>query len=104
MAASSSRSRLCEVYDLSNEELGRGSYATVVKALHMKENKWYAVKLLPGGRRGEVVKVPNPGADGVATPDIAHLKREIDILKSLRHEHIVYYKEHFIEDGAISTC
>ena len=84
-----SRPQLRAAYDVSNQELGRGSYATVVKALHKMEMRWYAVKLLPGH-----AEVANRARS---------LHREIKVMEALCHDRIVQYKEHFLEDDGIST-
>ena len=102
--------RLEEFYDVSRE-LGRGSYATVFKALHKAEKKWYAVKRIarPEDGRGSRVTTAQAGDPyhDVLCRKVAgrlrQLEREIDILKSLKHPHIVEFKEHFVEGSSIGA-
>ncbi|KAI0756092.1 kinase-like domain-containing protein [Daedaleopsis nitida] len=94
------RSMLHAKYDVSDQELGQGSYATVYKALHRTEKRWYAVKLLPGGRARDVTRLSYAHGDGRRT---RHLEHEIAVLTHLRHPHIVRLKEHFVEDAGISV-
>ncbi|RPD57248.1 kinase-like protein [Lentinus tigrinus ALCF2SS1-6] len=71
--------------------LGRGAYATVVKALHVHEKQWYAIKLLSRRVMNSVRgRLGGGRATGVS---IDTLKKEIDVLSRLRHRNIVAFKE-----------
>ncbi|RDX51404.1 Pkinase-domain-containing protein [Lentinus brumalis] len=97
--SSLARRRLGKVYDVS-KELGRGSYATVKMALHRKEGIQYAVKLL-GGKA--VPKTRRRGSRTAPDSFKIELGREVEILKALQHDHIVQFKEHFVEDDGVTT-
>ena len=71
--------------------LGRGEYATVVKALHVHEKRWYAIKLL--SRRAMDSVRGRLGADAGTGMTIEHLRKEISVLSRLRHRNIVEFKE-----------
>ncbi|VDC07567.1 unnamed protein product [Peniophora sp. CBMAI 1063] len=74
-------------YDLTYE-LGHGSFATVMKALHRATGEWYAVKIIHGSKiRGD---------DGAK---LQAFMREIMILESLQHDNICRMKERFFDDG-----
>ncbi|RPD57247.1 kinase-like protein [Lentinus tigrinus ALCF2SS1-6] len=105
-ASSFARRRLSRVYDVSKTVLGRGSYATVKIALHRMEGLKYAVKLLGEKHNDAVLKARRRGSctgtTGSSTFKI-ELGREVEILKTLQHENIVQYKEHFVEDDEVTT-
>lgn len=93
---------LYKYYDLQHE-LGKGSFATVMKALHKEEGKWYAVKMIQANklRRG----LSNASLNGVQSNDKANnFAREINILERLQHKNICQLKEVFFESYNISTC
>lgn len=74
-------------YDIQRT-LGSGAYATVVKALHITEHQFYAIKLF----HKNVVNVQL--RDRVrADPAARQLRKEIDVLSKLRHKCIVEFKE-----------
>ncbi|TFK85051.1 Pkinase-domain-containing protein [Polyporus arcularius HHB13444] len=89
-----------KVYDLQHV-LGRGSFGTVMKALHRDEGKWYAVKIIPTSKLRKAMT--DPELD-VVTPDTipSPLKREIDIMQRLQHRNICQFKEVFYETSGIS--
>ncbi|KAJ7140506.1 kinase-like domain-containing protein [Mycena crocata] len=72
-------------YDLSLE-LGKGSFATVYKALHMSSGQWVAVKVIH-----ETKRQPQPNA----TSEAARSSREINIMETLRHPNICLLREVF---------
>lgn len=86
--------------------LGEGAFATVLKALHRRENKWYAVKTFSGdtlsylleghGARGEVAR-------SMECSIAAHLRREVEILQGLRHRNVCPLKEAFLDEYSVST-
>ena len=86
-----------------------GSYATVKVALHRTEGVKYAVKLL-GEKHSDAVlnarrrleRSRGAGSTGSSTFKV-ELGREVEILKTLQHEYVVRYKEHFVEDDDITT-
>ena len=87
-------------YDLQHE-LGRGSFATVMKALHRKTGEWYAVKIIQASklRRG----FSGASVQGLQADDKAsNFAREINILERLQHRNICQLKEVFLERYNIS--
>jgi serine/threonine/tyrosine protein kinase RAD53 len=84
-------------YDISTE-LGKGSFATVMKAISRTSGKWYAVKMIHKDR------LNRPTTDGNGNVSrTASLSREISILEQLKHPNICQLKEVFYQDGDIST-
>ena len=78
-------------YDISTE-LGKGSFATVRKAVSRATGEWYAVKMIQDSKRGK----------GVRNTALA---REITIMERLKHPNICELKEVFFQDnGDISQC
>jgi ser/thr/tyr protein kinase RAD53 len=74
-------------YDMARE-LGKGSFATVMKALHRQSGVYYAIKIIHGSKiRG--------GDD----KRMQAFMREITILESISHENICTLKERFYEEG-----
>ncbi|TFK85275.1 kinase-like protein, partial [Polyporus arcularius HHB13444] len=84
-------------YDLQLS-LGRGAYATVVKALHVHEKRWYAVKLISRHAINSVRGRLGGGRDEVTMED---LRKEIDVLSRLRHRYIVQFKEAVYGDRSV---
>ncbi|KAJ6498736.1 kinase-like domain-containing protein [Mycena sanguinolenta] len=78
-----------ELYDIHNE-LGKGSFATVYKALHKASGDWVAVKVINETKRQN-------GPSGTATTSDARPRpnREIDVMNSLRHPNICELREVF---------
>ncbi|KAJ7084079.1 SMAD/FHA domain-containing protein, partial [Mycena belliarum] len=70
-------------YDMS-VELGKGSFATVYKALHISSGEWVAVKVIHETKRHT----------GSAAPDNGQ-SREITIMQTLRHPNICLLREVF---------
>ncbi|KAI0701131.1 kinase-like domain-containing protein [Cerioporus squamosus] len=91
---------LDKIYDLQHV-LGRGSFGTVMKALHRDEGNWYAVKIIPATK---LRKAMTDASVDVVTPDTipSPLKREIDIMQRLKHRNICQFKEVFYETQGIS--
>lgn len=75
-------------YDVTNE-LGKGSFATVMKAIERSTGVWYAIKII-------TEKPSRHGNNRNA------FKREIDIMKKLKHPNICELKEVFYQDNGIS--
>lgn len=92
---------LYKYYDLQHE-LGKGSFATVMKALHKEEGKWYAVKMIQANklRRG----LSTASVNGAQSNDKSNnFAREINILERLQHKNICQLKEVFFESYNISA-
>ncbi|OSC96762.1 kinase-like protein, partial [Trametes coccinea BRFM310] len=83
------------VYDMQHE-LGKGSYATVVKALHKQEGRWYAIKIISTHKlRGNWTD--DAALEGLPKTDGARrLLREITVLERLEHKNICQLKEVFV--------
>ena len=60
-------------YHIDSKEVGHGHYGVVRKCMHRETGEWYAIKSI---RKAKVSK-------------IEVLKREIDILKEVRHPNII---------------
>ena len=72
-------------YDISTE-LGKGSFATVRKAVSRTTGELYAVKMIQDSKRGK----------GVRNTALA---REITIMERLKHPNICELKEVFFQDN-----
>lgn len=83
-------------------ELGKGSFATVMKALCKENGREYAVKMIQANKlKAAVQHAPNGNGGGklVASEQFA---REITIMEKLRHKNICQLKEVFFEEGNIN--
>ncbi|KAI0665870.1 kinase-like domain-containing protein [Trametes maxima] len=83
------------IYDIQHE-LGKGSFAPVMKALHREEGRWYAIKIIQGE------KLPKGWYKGIVNgcptdEESRKLIREISILERLQHRNICQLKEVFLE-------
>ena len=86
---------LHKYYDLQHE-LGKGAFATVMKALHKEEGKWYAVKMIQNSKLRK-------GVNGEEKRNRStKIAREINILERVRHRNICQMKEVFYEEYNIS--
>ncbi|KAH9859148.1 kinase-like protein [Lenzites betulinus] len=87
---------LYQQYDL-HEQLGKGSFATVVKALRRDDGKWYALKVIDLKRlRKEYNHV-------VAEPsEVETISKEISILQRLQHPNICELKDFFLDGSSLS--
>ncbi|TBU44526.1 Pkinase-domain-containing protein [Dichomitus squalens] len=91
---------LHKYYDLQHE-LGKGSFATVMKALHREEDKWYAVKMIQANKLRR--NLSNVSVNGVPPEDkTSNFAREINILERLQHRNICQLKEVFFEPYSIN--
>lgn len=97
------REGLYESYDV-HCVIGKGAYGTVVKALHRRENKWYAVKMFSGDRLRELLSATISGGSARRMDaTAAHLKQEVQILQGLRNPYVCELKEAFFEGYSVST-
>lgn len=78
-------------YDISHE-IGKGSFATVMKAVSRATGQWYAIKVIQDN------KVKRATANNNETA----FAREISILERLHHRNICQMKEAFFEDNSIN--
>jgi len=69
-------------YHIDPKELGHGHYGVVRKCMHRESGKWYAIKSI---RKAKVSK-------------IEVLKREIEILKEVKHPNIIELVEVFEDE------
>ena len=88
-------------YELQHE-LGSGSFAKVIKALHRTEGKWYAIKMINASklRRGMSAATVRGLQDDDKASNFA---REINILEKLQHPNVCQLKEVFYEKYNISA-
>ncbi|KAG9316853.1 kinase-like domain-containing protein [Chiua virens] len=86
------------MYDITHE-LGKGSFATVVKAISRKTGQWFAIKMI------QESKVRRANANGKSDADKENaFMREIAILEELDHPYICKLKEVFRDRGKIGKC
>lgn len=89
------------LYDIGTE-LGKGSFASVYKAMHRSTGLWYAVKMI----QRDKIKKHNTNQNGNGgdpdDPKKASFLREITILQGLKHPNICQLKETFETDNNIS--
>ncbi|OSC96761.1 kinase-like protein [Trametes coccinea BRFM310] len=89
-----------QLYDLQHE-LGSGSFATVMKALHRREGRWYAIKIIQAQKLQRQWTGMAIDSGVPSNEQTEYFIREIDILKSLRHRNICQFKEVFIQSHNI---
>ncbi|OJT05262.1 hypothetical protein TRAPUB_3926 [Trametes pubescens] len=78
-------------YDVRGGELGRGAFGAVIKALHMEEGKYYAIKMIQHDK-------VEPGTDLSDT-----MLREVAVMQRVgRHRHICHLKEFFAEEDELA--
>ena len=85
------------MYDIDSA-LGEGAFATVLKALHRREGKFYAVKTF----KAEKLRPAGDGREVALTTN--HLQKEIQVLERLKHPNVCQLKEAFYEGDSISEC
>lgn len=99
IAGGPAREGMHAVYEISHE-LGKGSFASVYRAMHRATGQWYAVKMI------QVDKIKKSAMNGGGgNPDAkkaAAFAREISILESLSHPNICQLKETFFQENNIS--
>jgi serine/threonine/tyrosine protein kinase RAD53 len=88
-------------YDMAHE-LGKGSFATVMKAMARETGEWWAVKIIHGNKvRGG----NNTNQNGGGNQYLQSFAREISILETLDHPNICRLRETFVpEDGGHDFC
>eukprot|EP00744_Colponema_vietnamica_P004389 GILI01006565.1.p1 GENE.GILI01006565.1~~GILI01006565.1.p1 ORF type:complete len:359 (-),score=81.44 GILI01006565.1:68-1027(-) len=70
-------------YNITNDVLGHGQYAIVYRAIHLKTQKEFAVKVIDKWR--------------LSPAEMRILLDEVEIQKSLKHENVVQVYEYFNE-------
>jgi serine/threonine/tyrosine protein kinase RAD53 len=78
-------------YDIGTE-LGKGSFATVMKAVNRETGVWYAVKMIKDKTAGR-------GGEQQGQIRNAAIAREINIMEKLKHPNICELKEVFLEEN-----
>lgn len=93
-------------YDMAHE-LGRGTFATVMKAMARNTGEWWAVKIihaqkLRGSNNNEH---GDEHGNGSHSNQLASLAREVSILETLDHPNICRLRETFVpEEGGNDFC
>ncbi|KAI0282349.1 kinase-like domain-containing protein [Russula aff. rugulosa BPL654] len=89
-------------YDMAHE-LGRGTFATVMKAMSRTTSDWWAVKIIHSQKIRGANANNNDNNNAAARQNSGHLQnlgREISILEKLNHPNICRLREMFVpEDG-----
>ncbi|KAI0088050.1 kinase-like domain-containing protein [Irpex rosettiformis] len=91
-------------YDIT-EELGKGSFATVMKALCRESGKWFAVKMIAMNhvKAAAHMTTTTDASGNRSRPDpTITLQKEVKILERLKHPNICQLKEVFYEDDYIN--
>ena len=94
MAVAPAANSLFAHYELT-EELGKGSFATVMKAMSKETGQWYACKMI-------AIKQLKASVKGRMPDPAQALQKEVMILEQLHHPNICMLKEVFREDSYIS--
>ncbi|KAI0692039.1 kinase-like domain-containing protein [Cytidiella melzeri] len=86
------------------EELGKGSFATVMKAMSKETGQWYAVKMIQINHVRAAASMNQVDTSGTKSkPDPAStLHKEVKILERLKHPNICQLKEVFYEEQYIN--
>lgn len=100
IAGGPAREGMHAIYDISHE-LGKGSFASVYKAMHRATGQWYAVKMIQVDKLKK--SAMNGGGGDPDAKKAAAFAREISILESLTHPNICQLKETFFQENNISA-
>lgn len=73
-------------------ELGKGTYASVRRAVHRKHGHEVAVKIIDCARSMR------------SKEDRARLCREIEIMRTVKHENVVKMTEDFLDEKGGNLC
>jgi len=88
-------------YDMAHE-LGKGSFATVMKAMARETGEWWAVKIIHGNKvRGGN---NNQNQNGGGNQHLQSFAREIGILETLDHPNICRLRETFVPEEGHDFC
>ncbi|EKM54866.1 uncharacterized protein PHACADRAFT_259022 [Phanerochaete carnosa HHB-10118-sp] len=87
-------------YDIT-EELGKGSFATVMKAMCKENGHWYAVKMIQTKNLKRSMTKQHPNGDRVTVDASIALHKEVQILQKLRHQNICQLKEVFYDQNYV---
>jgi serine/threonine protein kinase len=87
MAAGLPEGGLYAKYDVGND-LGKGSFATVRRAIHRESGKWFAVKMIE----------PSKATKHGRNTKTSTFAREISIMEKLEHPNICKLVEVFVQD------
>ena len=90
-------------YDMAHE-LGKGSFATVMKAMCKENGHWYAVKMIQTKNLKRSMTKQQPNGDRVTVDASMALHKEVQILQKLRHPNICQLKEVFYEENYVRKC
>lgn len=87
-------------YDVT-EELGKGSFATVMKAMSKANGHWYAVKMIHNKHLKRSATTVDAAGRRITVDPSAALHKEVQILQRLQHPNICQLKEVFYEENYI---
>ena len=90
-------------YDIT-EELGKGSFATVMKAMCKENGHWYAVKMIQTKNLKRSMTKHHANGDRVTVDASIALHKEVQILQKLQHPNICQLKEVFYEENYVREC
>jgi serine/threonine/tyrosine protein kinase RAD53 len=94
-------------YDMAHE-LGRGTFATVMKAMARTTGEWWAVKIIHSQKLRGANATNNNNSNGAVrnnSGQLQNLAREISILETLDHANICRLRETFVpDDGSNDFC
>jgi tRNA A-37 threonylcarbamoyl transferase component Bud32 len=79
------KSKFTDLYNLG-KELGRGGFSIVYEGIRKEDNTKFAVKVI---------------AKNQSEDELSLLRREIDIMKKLKHEHIISLSDYFEDNETI---